>query len=362
MFLEPKESILNLDAYKPNFGSSNLKKLIRLSANENALGYSPRIDKELKIKSFNRYPPQHSEELIKTISKIKNLDQTKLILGNGSDDLISVIAQTFLKPGDEAIYTEYGFLQFPQSITVAGGIKKVAKDINFHVSVDNILNLITNKTRIIFLANANNPTGTFISKSEVYRLINNIPENTLLVYDAAYAEYIRHDDYIDGSELVKNYNNVIMLRTFSKLHGLAGLRLGWGYGNSKIINFLMAVRGPFSVNSMAIEAGIIAMKDIDFQNYCFDFNLKSMKFMEIELNKLGVKFINSSTNFILINLSDQDESLAKNAVLFFKKNGVLVREMNVYNLPNYIRVSLGTEKENHYFLKLLKKFISQNDN
>ncbi len=362
MFLEPKESILKLDAYKPNFGSSNLKKLIRLSANENALGYSPRIDKELKIENFNRYPPQHSEELVKTISKIKNLDQNKIILGNGSDDLISVIAQTFLKPGDEAIYSEYGFLQFPQSITVAGGIKKIAKDINFHVSVDNILKLITDKTRLIFLANANNPTGTFISKREVFRLINNIPENVLLVYDAAYAEYIRHDDYIDGSDLVEKYNNVIMLRTFSKSHGLAGLRLGWGYSNCKIINFLMAVRGPFSVNSIAIEAGIIAMKDIEFQNYCYDFNIKSMKFMEIELGKLGVKFINSSTNFILLNLSDQNKNAAKNAALFFKHNGVLVREMNVYNLPNYIRVSLGTEEENDYFLKLLKKFIIQNDN
>ena len=143
MFLKPKDSIINLNAYKPNFGASNLKKLIRLSANENPLGYSPRIDKELKIDSFNRYPPQHSEELIKTISKIKNLDQNKIILGNGSDDLISVIAQTFLKPGDEAIYTEYGFLQFPQSITVAGGTKKIAKDVNFHVNVDNILNLLT---------------------------------------------------------------------------------------------------------------------------------------------------------------------------------------------------------------------------
>ncbi len=153
-----------------------------------------------------------------------------------------------------------------------------------------------------------------------------------------------------------------MLRTFSKLHGLAGLRLGWGYGNSKIINYLMAVRGPFSVNSMAISAGIIAMNDIDFQNYCFHFNSKSMKFMEIELEKLDIKFIKSSTNFILINLSDNEKLSAKNAVLFFKNNGVLVREMNVYNLPNYIRVSLGTEEENEYFLKLLKKFIIQNDN
>ena len=124
----------------------------------------------------------------------------------------------------------------------------------------------------------------------------------------------------------------------------------------------MAVRGPFSVNSIAIEAGIIAMKDIDFQNYCFDFNLKSMKFMETELDDLGVKFIKSSTNFILINLSNNNKLLAKNAVSFFKNNGVLVREMNVYNLPNYIRVSLGTDEENKYFLKLLKKFIIKNDN
>ena len=124
----------------------------------------------------------------------------------------------------------------------------------------------------------------------------------------------------------------------------------------------MAVRGPFSVNSMAIEAGIIAMKDIDFQNHCFDFNLKSMNHMEIELEQLDIKFINSSTNFILINLSEKDKRSAQNAVLFFKKNGVLVREMNVYNLPNYIRVSLGTEEENKYFLKLLKKFIIKNDN
>ena len=124
----------------------------------------------------------------------------------------------------------------------------------------------------------------------------------------------------------------------------------------------MSVRGPFSVNSVAIEAGIIAMKDIDFQNYCFDYNLKSMKLMEIELEKLGIKFINSSTNFILINLSDKDKFTAKNAVLFFKNNGVLVREMGVYNLPNYIRVSLGTEEENKYFLKLLKKFFIKNDN
>ena len=358
MFPKPKNSVLNLDSYKPNFGSSNLKQLIRLSANENPLGYSPKIDKELKMNFFNRYPPQHSENLIKTISKIHHLDASKLILGNGSDDLISVIAQTYLKPGDEAIYTQYGFLQFPQSIAIAGGEKKVALDDRFHVSVDNILNLITNKTRLIFLANANNPTGTFINKNEIYRLIENIPNNVLLVYDAAYAEYIRHENYTDGSDLVEKYNNVIMLRTFSKLHGLAGLRLGWGYSNSQIINYLMSVRGPFSVNSVAINAGIIAMEDLEFQDYCYNFNSKCLKWMECQLNQLGLEFIKSITNFILIKISSKDLSLSDKAVAFFKEKGLLVRGMNVYNLPLYIRVSFGTEEENQYFIKILKEFLS----
>ena len=168
------------------------------------------------------------------------------------------------------------------------------------MSVDNILNLLTDKTRLIFLANANNPTGTFISKNEVYRLINNIPENILLVYDAAYAEYIKNDDYIDGSELADKYENVIMLRTFSKLHGLASLRLGWGYSSENIIENLMKVRGPFSVNAAAIMAGVAALEDLEFQKKSVQHNLKWMSWLETELKSLNLDFQSSITNFLLI--------------------------------------------------------------
>ena len=221
-----KVSIAKLKTYKPNFGKSKIDNLIRLSANEGALGTSSKAIKALNSfnHSLHRYPPQVSDDLISTIAARYSLDKKKIILGNGSDELISIVTQAFLEPADEAIYTEFGFLQFPQAISVAGAKGVVAKDINFTANVDNILTKINEKTKLIFLANANNPTGTFIPKKEVIRLHKSIPSNILLVYDAAYSEFISNKDYIDGSALVDKYENVIMLRTFSKLHGLAALR------------------------------------------------------------------------------------------------------------------------------------------
>ncbi len=357
MSLLPRKSILELISYKPNFGKSNLKNTIRMSANENPLGCSPKVLESIKFINFNRYPPQVSENLITTISKNFDLDKNKIILGNGSDELISIIAQSFLNYDDEAIYTEYGFLQFPQAIAVAGGKAIVAKDKNLTVSVDNILKMITPKTRIVFLANPNNPTGTFIPKSEVIRLIESLPKTILLVYDAAYAEYICDQAYIDGINLVKKYENVIMLRTFSKLHGLAGLRLGWGYSSESIIKILMSVRGPFSVNSIAIEAGIVAIEDKDFQKKSFNYNKKYMKWFEKELNKLNVLYQKSVTNFLLIKfpiVKNKDSEAAEN---FFSEQGILIRNMTPYNLKEYIRVSLGTVEQNKRFMNSLKKFI-----
>ena len=357
MSLSPRKSILELVTYKPNFGKSNLKNTIRMSANENPLGCSPKVSESIKDVNFNRYPPQVSEKLIASISKRFNLDQSKIILGNGSDELISIIAQSYLNFGDEAIYTEYGFLQFPQAISVAGGKAVVAKDKNLTVSVDNILKKITPKTSIVFLANPNNPTGTLIDKSEVIRLIESLPKNILLVYDAAYAEYICDSAYTDGISLVKKYKNVIMLRTFSKLHGLAGLRLGWGYCSESIINTLMSVRGPFSVNTVAIKAGIAAIEDKDFQKKSFNFNKKYMKWFEKELKKLNILYQKSATNFILIKFPILKNKDAKTAEVFLSKEGILVRSMKPYNLEEYIRVSLGTAEENKIFINRLKKFL-----
>ena len=359
----PKSTIEKLHTYKPNFGKSKTNNLIRLSANESALGAS--LDAVNALKNFssdlNRYPPQISDKLISAISKRYTLNKKKIILGNGSDELISILAQTFLNFNDEAIYTEFGFLQFPQAISIAGARGVVANDVNYTVNVDNILSKISRKTKLIFLANPNNPTGTFISKKEVIRLHESIPKNILLVYDAAYSEFVVNDDYIDGSKLVEKYENVIMLRTFSKLHGLASLRLGWGYASENIIANLMKVRGPFSVNTAAIIAGVAALEDLEFQKKSVQHNLKWMSWFEKELKLLNLDFQKSITNFLLIKFPIENKYNAENAESFLASKGILVRGMKVYSLSNYLRVSIGTEEENIKFVNELKNFLKKND-
>ncbi len=358
MFIKPRKSVLKLNAYKPNFGKKNSNQLIRLSANENPLGCSPKILNSINFSDIHKYPPQHSKDLIFEIANKYKLNKKKIILGNGSDELISIIAQSFLNFDDEAIYTEYGFLQYPQAIAVAGGKAVVAKDNDLTASVENIIKSISKFTRLIYLANPNNPTGTFLSKQTILKLVNNIPRHVILVYDAAYAEYMDEESYTNGINLVENHENVIMLRTFSKFHGLAGLRLGWAYCSEKIVKILMSVKGPFSVNSVAIKAGIIAIGDKNFHKRCFEYNKSNMKWMENELNKLSITYQKSFANFILIKFSGFKGVNALKAESFFSKNGILVRNMKVYNLPEYLRVSLGTINENKLFIKTLKKFVN----
>ncbi len=358
-FPSTRSNIEKLQTYKPNFGKSKINNLIRLSANESALGASLDAIEALKTFSYdlNRYPPQVSEDLISAISKRYSLAKKKIILGNGSDELISILAQTFLNSEDEAIYTEFGFLQFPQAISIAGAKGVVANDVKFTANVDNILSKINKNTKIIFLANPNNPTGTFIPKEEVMRLHKLIPSNILLVYDAAYSEYVIDNDYIDGSELADANENVIMLRTFSKLHGLASLRLGWGYASEKLIDNLMKVRGPFSVNTAAIMAGVAAIEDLEFQNKSIQHNIKWMSWFEKELKSLNLDFQSSITNFLLIRFPNNRYN-AQNAESFLASKGILVRGMKVYGLSNHLRVSIGNEKENLKFIKELKAFLA----
>ena len=356
-----KNNIEKLVTYKPNFGKSNLDNLIRLSANEGALGTSLNAIKALKSfsSSLNRYPPQVSQDLVNSIAKRYSLKKDRIILGNGSDELISIIAQAFLDTKDEAIYTEYGFLQFPQAISIAGAKGIIAKDNDLTASVDNILSKVNERTKVIFLANANNPTGTFISKNEVIRLHSSIPSNILLVYDAAYCEFINHDDYIDGSSLVEKNDNVIMLRTFSKMHGLASLRLGWGYCSEYILGNLMKVRGPFSVNTPAILAGIAAVEDTDFQKKSLVHNTEWMGWLETQLKLLNLDFQKSITNFLLIKFPNQVKYNAQNAQKFLAKKGILVRGMAAYKLSNYLRVSIGTAEENITLINTLQIFLEK---
>ena len=243
--------------------------------------------------------------------------------------------------------------------TISGAKVVFSKEKNYTISIDDIIQKVNKKTKIVFLANPNNPTGTFICKKDVVRLHESIPKNILLVYDAAYSEFVVNDDYIDGSELAEKNENVIMLRTFSKLHGLASLRLGWGYASENIIENLMKVRGPFSVNAAAIMAGVAALKDLEFQKKAIRHNLKWMSWFEKELKLLNLDFKRSITNFLLIKFPIENKYNAKNAESFLASKGILVRGMKVYGLSNYLRVSIGTEEENIKFVNELKTFFKK---
>jgi len=350
----PKKTLRKLKAYRPAVSENKGKDVIRLSVNEGALGPSPLATKAIEEWStkkhfFHRYPDQIDENLIEAISNRYNLQKRNIVLGNGSDDLIQMICNAFLDSGDEAIHTEFGFLVFPQSIKIAGGKPVCAEDKNYTVSIQNIVEKITNKTKLIFLANPNNPTGTMVNSNEINELIKNVRSDIILVIDAAYAEYVEHDLYIDGASLVEKYDNVIMLRTFSKLHGLASLRLGWAYCPLLISNLLKSIRPAFSVNALASFAGTASIQDIEFQQQSFLHNKKLRDWTFQQLAQVEIDFIPSVANFFLINLNSEKRS--DGLLKYLKDRNIYVRGMQPYNLHSFLRVSIGTELEMNKFIK-----------
>ena len=231
----------------------------------------------------------------------------------------------------------------------------MAKDVNYTASLDNILSKISKKTKIIFLANPNNPTGTMVGRNEISNFIKKVRSNILIILDAAYAEYVDEIEYSNGLEFVEKLNNVIMLRTFSKLHALASLRLGWAYCPVKIANILKSVRPAFSVNSLASFAGTAAVEDIEFQKLSFSHNLKTKKWVFKELKDHNVSFIPSETNFFLLNFHTKE--IAIDALRFLEEKNIFVRGMQPYNLSNYLRVTIGTKNEMKIFLERILSFL-----
>ena len=355
----PKKSLKNLTSYRPQVNESKDEGVIRLSVNEGALGPSPLAIKAIKEWStkpylFHRYPNQLDENLILAIKERYNLIKENIVLGNGSDDLIQLICNAFLNQDDEAIYTEFGFLVFPQSIKIAGGVPVMAKDKNYTVDIEAILESVSVKTKIIFVANPNNPTGTMIPRSDLMKLISKLRSNILLVIDSAYAEYVERDDYTDGSDMAEDYNNIIMLRTFSKIHGLASLRLGWAYCNSNISNVLKSIRAPFSVNDIASAAGSAAVQDIEFQQKSIEHNKLWKNWTIQQLTHVGIEAMPSEANFFLINLIDENKAIK--AIEFLEKKNIFVRGMKPYSLESCIRVSIGNELEMRKFVSNLVEF------
>ncbi len=356
---KPRPTIAEMVRYQPNLRAPEADRIIRLSANEGAFGPSPKALQALNNQSglLHWYPDEEPIELAEKLGEKYDLDPKKMIFGCGSDELIMAICQAYLDPGDEAVHTEYGFIMYPMSTKVAGGCPIAATDNNFRVDIDSILDRISSRTRIVFLANPNNPTGSYLSRTEVARLHSKLPSDVLFVIDAAYSEFVVRNDYSSGAELVDAAENVIMLRTFSKLYALAGLRLGWGYAKPHIIDALHVVKQPFGANRAAVAAAIAALDDQQFVDKAVEHNEKWRTWTASKFEKLGLLCLPSITNFLMVKFPNEKGKTANDAGSFLTSRGILTRGMSGYGAPDYLRLSIGTEDEMKIVLKNVTEFL-----
>jgi histidinol-phosphate aminotransferase len=331
----------------------------KLSSNENPLGPSPAAIEAVRDVAgrLEFYPDGSSTLLREEIARTYGLNPDNIICSNGSDEIISLLGSTYLRPGDEGIFTEHGFLVYRICIQAAGGVPVVARESNETANVDAILAAVTEKTKIVFLANPNNPTGTYLPFEEVRRLHDGLPKHVLLVLDAAYAEYVRRNDYEAGIELVSTSQNVVMTRTFSKIHGLGGARIGWAYAPSHIVDALNRVRGPFNVNAMAIAAGVAAMRDRAHVQKTQEHNEKWLSWLSAELPKLGLRVTPSVGNFVLIHFPEGGKNSAAAADEYLTERGYILRRVAGYGFPNALRMTVGTETANRGVIAALSEFL-----
>ena len=332
---------------------------IKLSANESALGPSPRAIKEYnKIsKNFKRYPDTNGNSLKNVIAKKFKLDRNRIILGSGSDQIFELICRTYIKKGDEVIVPRYSFIIY-RLYSKSNGAKIIySKENNFKVSVKDILSKVTKKTKVVFLANPNNPTGTFINKIELKNLRKKLRNNILLVIDDAYFEYVQQRDYSSGLKLFSKYKNVLITRTFSKIYGLAGLRVGWGYASKEIINILNQIKPPFNINRPALFAASAAVKDSSWLKKEIKHINKWSKIFFNTFKKMKIETNESKVNFLLVNFDRVNISSNK---VFQKlaKSGILVRKMDIYGIKNSLRITIGKSEENKKLIISLKKILN----
>jgi histidinol-phosphate aminotransferase len=359
---QPRQGVLEIDAYVPGKSSApGVDKIFKLSSNETPLGPSPKALAAYKAvgKHLQDYPDGSASELREAIGRVFGLDPARIVCGAGSDDLLNLLARAYLADGDEAIHTTHGFLVYPIATLGTGATPVVAPEKDFTASVDEILKRVTPKTKMVFLANPNNPTGTYLPFDEVKRLHRGLPAHVLLVVDAAYAEYVSHNDYESGIELVATSENVVMTRTFSKIHGLAALRLGWMYGPAHVVDAINRIRGPFNVNGPAIAAGIAAIEDAAHQERSREHNTEWLAWLTEEIAKLGLHVTPSAANFVLIHFPQGKGRTAADANDFLMKRGLILRQVGGYKLPHALRMSVGTEEANRLVVKALAEFLGK---
>lgn len=359
---QPRPGVLDIAPYVPGKSTApGVAKVFKLSSNETPLGPSPKAIEAYRAVGahLEDYPDGSASELREAIGASLGLDPARIVCGAGSDDLLNLIARAYLKDGDEAIHATHGFLVYPIATLGAGAKPVVAPETDYTANVDHLLAAVTPKTKVMFLANPNNPTGTYIPFDEVKRLHKGLPPHVLLVLDAAYAEYVDRNDYESGIELVATSENVVMCRTFSKIYGLAALRLGWMYGPAHIVDAVNRIRGPFNVNAPAIAAGIAAIKDSAHIERARAHNSKWLAWLTEEIRALGLTVTPSVANFLLIHFPETKGRTAKEADAFLTKRGLILRAVSGYKLPNALRMTVGDEEANRLVVTALKEFLGK---
>lgn len=360
MTINYRKELEDLQPYKPGkpiedvqreFG---LDKVIKLASNENPLGYSKKV-KEVLANSLDDlaiYPDGNATALKEALAEKFNVDVKQLIIPSGSDEMIDLISKAYISPGDEVITADITFPRYVATTKMMGGVPVIVPLKDFTFYLEGILSKITDKTKLIWICNPNNPTGTMVSKEELTKFFNQVPENVLVAYDEAYREFVTREDYpMNSIGFVKEYPNVLVMRTFSKAYGLAGLRVAYTVAHESIVETINKVRGPFNVNSLAQKAAIAALEDQDFIKEIYDLNVEGKNYLYEEFEKLGFQFPKSETNHIYVNV----EKDAQEVFTELQKKGVIIRPMG----GTWIRVSIGTMEENKIFIEKLKEVLGK---
>jgi len=366
MALEPKPGILEILSYVGGRASvPGVVKAHKLSSNESPLGPSPAVLAALDEAraSLSVYPEGSARLLREAIGEFFGLDPERIVAsGSGSDALLHLLADAYLRPGDEVVFGQHAFHLYKIATQANSATPVIVPERHgnsgIRLDVDAMLAAVTPKTRMAYLANPNNPTGTCLNREEMARLHAGLPEDVLLVIDAAYAEYVGAKDYEAGLEMAARFPNVVMTRTFSKLYGLAGLRIGWLYAAKTVCDVIHRIRGPFNTSLMQQLAGVAALKDREHFWAAVKYNDHWLAWITAEIRKSGLRVDDSTANFVLIHFPAEGEKTAAKADDFLCRNGIILREVASYGLPNCLRMTVGTEEQNRLAVSLLQQFMS----
>jgi histidinol-phosphate aminotransferase len=356
-----RPGILDIAAYVGGESAvAGANRIIKLSSNENPLGPSPKAIEALKAHaaSMHRYPDGGAVELRHALARQFGLDPAKIVCGNGSDELISLLVRAYAGPGDEVLYSRHGFLMYPIAALSVGATPVTAPETDLTADIDALLAAVTERTKLVFLANPNNPTGSCLPNSEIRRLHAGLPPHIVLALDSAYAEYVERTDYEPGIDLASQFENVVMLRTFSKVYALGGMRVGWAFCPPGIADALNRLRGPFNVAAAAQTAAVAALADLEHTQRSLEHNRVWRAWSAGEFARLGLDPRPSEGNFLLVRFPEATGRDADAAFAFLKSRGIITRQMGAYQLGHSLRITIGTEEEMRLTAAALADFMA----